>query len=149
VYKEYGVILEFKPVADDQGNVSSSIVAEVSQPDTSFSNASNNGLIAFLKTRTQTEVSLRENETLVISGLLKNAGNKSAQGIPGAKDIPILGHLFKSNQYQNDRTELVVMVTPRSVDAAREANAASIRQADQIQSRVQPTINYINSRLAE
>ena len=149
VYKEYGVILEFKPVADDQGNVSSSIVAEVSQPDTSFSNAANNGLVAFLKTRTQTEVSLRENETLVISGLLKNAGNKSAQGIPGAKDIPVLGHLFKSRQYQNDRTELVVMVTPRSLDSAREANAASMRQADQMAARVQPTITYINNRLAE
>ena len=149
IYKEYGVILEFKPVADDQGNVSSSIVAEVSQPDTSFSNALNNGLVAFLKTRTETDVSLKENQTLVISGLLKNTGSRAANGIPGAKDIPVLGNLFKSKQFQNDRTELVVMVTPRSMDAAREANAASIRRADEMQSKVQPIINVINSKLAE
>jgi pilus assembly protein CpaC len=83
VYKEYGIILEFKPIADDKGNVSSSIVAEVSQPDTSFSSASN-GLIAFLKTRTETDVALRDNQTLVISGLLKNAGNRAVMGVPGA-----------------------------------------------------------------
>jgi pilus assembly protein CpaC len=149
IYKDYGVILEFKPVADDQGNVSSSIVAEVSQPDTTFSNVNNNGLVAFLKTRTQTDVSLRENETLIISGLLKNSGNRSLNGIPGAKDIPVLGNLFKSKQYQNERTELVVMVTPRSGGVAQEANTAAIRQADQMQAHVQPTIDVINNRLAE
>jgi len=106
-------------------------------------------LVAFQKTRTETDVTLRENETLVISGLLKNAGNKAANGIPGAKDIPVLGNLFKSKQFQNDRTELVVMVTPRSVEAGRDANAASVREAEQMQARVTPTINIINSKLAE
>jgi pilus assembly protein CpaC len=149
IYKQYGVILEFKPVADENGNVSSSIVAEVSQPDTAFSNVNNNGLVAFLKTRTETDVSLRENETLVISGLLKNSGNRAANGIPGAKDIPVLGNLFKSKQFQNDRTELVVLVTPRSVEAQHEANDASIREADQMQARVEPIIKSINSKLAE
>jgi pilus assembly protein CpaC len=149
VYKEYGVILEFKPIADDQGNVSSSIVAEVSQPDTSFSNAANNGLVAFLKTRTQTDVSLRENETLVISGLLKNAGSREAHGIPGAKDIPVLGNLFKSRQFQNDRTELVVMVTPRSVEAQHDLNTASIQKSDRIQAHLDPVIKVIISKLVE
>ena len=75
--------------------------------------------------------------------------NKAANGIPGAKDIPVLGNLFKSKQFQNDRTELVVMVTPRSVAAGRDANAASVREAEQMQARVTPTINIINSKLAE
>ena len=77
VYKEYGVILEFKPVADDMGNISSSIVAEVSEPDKGLSNLANNGLVAFTKTRTETEVTLRENQTLVISGLLSDIGGRS------------------------------------------------------------------------
>jgi pilus assembly protein CpaC len=148
IYKEYGVILEFKPVADSQGNVTSSIVAEVSQPDSSLSNAST-GLVAFLKTRTETDVSLKVNETLVISGLLKNAGSQAANGIPGAKDIPVLGNLFKSKQFQNDRTELVVMVTPRAVNAQSEINTAAIQHADQMQAHVEPTIKMINSKLAE
>ena len=149
IYKQYGVILEFKPVADDKGNVSSSIVAEVSQPDATFSNVGNNGLVAFQKTRTETEVTLRDNETLVISGLLKNNGSRAANGIPGAKDIPMLGNLFKSKQFQNDRTELVVMVTPHSVEVGRDTNAAQIREADQMQARVTPAIDAINSKRAE
>lgn len=149
IYKEYGVILEFKPIADDQGNVSSSIVAEVSQPDNSLSNVANNGLIAFLKTRTETDVSLKENQTLVISGLLKNAGSRGVNGIPGAKEIPVLGNLFKSKQFQNDRTELVVMVTPRSIEAAADLNSATIRRTEQIQKRLEPIVGAINNKLAE
>jgi pilus assembly protein CpaC len=149
IYKEYGVILEFKPVMDDQGNVSSTIVAEVSQPDDSLSNVGNNGLVAFTKTRTETEVSLKENETLVISGLLKNNGYHAATGIPGAKDIPVLGNLFKSKNFKNERTELVVMVTPRPIHAQSEVNTASIQQADRMQGRVDPIIKVINSKLAE
>ena len=149
VYHDYGVILEFKPVADDEGNVSSSIVAEVSEPDSSLSNVGNSGLVAFKKTRTETEVTLKENQTLVISGLLSNIGNRSANGIPGAKDVPILGALFKSKQYQNDRTELVIIVTPHAVNPQSELNAASVHQADQLQNQVAPVVNWTNARLAE
>jgi len=147
VYHDYGVILEFKPVADDEGNVSSSIVAEVSEPDSALSNVGNSGLVAFKKTRTETEVTLKENQTLVISGLLSNIGNRSANGIPGAKDVPILGALFKSKQYQNDRTELVIIVTPHALSP--QLNAASVQQADQLQNQVAPVINWTNARLAE
>jgi pilus assembly protein CpaC len=136
-------------VADSHGNISSSIVAEVSEPDQALSNVGNNGLIAFSKTRTETVVSLKEDQTLVLSGLLSNTGSHAANGIPGAKDIPVLGNLFKSKQFQNDRTELVVLVTPRSVGAQQELNAAGIRRADELEARVKPVINVINSKLAE
>jgi len=138
VYKKYGIILEFKPVADDKGNVSSTIVAEVSEPDPTFSS---NGLIAFRQNRTETEVSLRENETLVISGLLRNRGSNAVNGIPGLKEVPVLGALFRSKEFQNERTELVVMVTPRAIDAQTESNVASIRQADQYTAGVEKIIN--------
>jgi pilus assembly protein CpaC len=121
----------------------------VSEPDTSLSNVGNNGLVAFTKTRTETEVTLKENETLVISGLLSNIGNHSANGIPGAKDVPILGNLFKSKQYQNDRTELLIVVTPRAVNGQSPLSAAAVHRADEMQSKAQPTINWINARLAE
>jgi pilus assembly protein CpaC len=149
IYKDYGVILEFKPVADDQGNISSTIVAEVSEPDSSLSNVNNNGLVAFTKTRTETEVSLKENQTLVISGLLSNIGSKAANGIPGMKDVPVLGNLFKSKQYQNARTELVVLVTPRAVNAESPGNAASMQRADEMQAHVEPSVTWINNRLTE
>ena len=129
IYKNYGVILEFKPVADDKGNISSSIVAEVSEPDPTYSN---NGLVAFRENRTETEVTLKENETLVISGLLRNNGSFARNGVPGAQDVPVLGALFRSKNFQNERTELVVLVTPRSVSAQSEASLAGVRQADQL-----------------
>jgi pilus assembly protein CpaC len=136
IYKKYGIILEFRPVADDKGNVSSSIVAEVSEPDPTFSNVNNNGLVAFRENRTETEVSLKENETLVISGLLRNSGSTAVNGIPGLKDLPVLGNLFRSQEFQ-----LVVMVTPRSVDRQTESNVASIQRADQVAAGVNKTIN--------
>ncbi|MBS0417473.1 MAG: pilus assembly protein N-terminal domain-containing protein [Proteobacteria bacterium] len=148
-YKDYGIILQFKPVADNQGNISSTIVAEVSEPDQSLTNVGNNGLIAFKKTRTETVATLKEDQTLVLSGLLSNSGSHAANGIPGAKDIPVLGNLFKSKQFQNDRTELVVLVTPRSVAAQQQLMADGIRHADQLEAKVKPTINNINSKLAE
>jgi len=149
IYKEYGIILQFKPVADDQGNISSTIVAEVSEPDKTLSNLANNGLVAFTKTRTETEVTLRENQTLVISGLLSDLGGKSAVGIPGAKDLPVLGHLFKSNNYNNERTELVIVVTPHAVSAGSELSVAAVQQAEQLHGRVEPSVNWINGRLTE
>jgi pilus assembly protein CpaC len=144
VYKKYGIILEFKPVADDKGNVSSSIVAEVSEPDPTFSNVGNNGLVAFRQNRTETEVSLKQNETLVISGLLRNTGSTAVNGIPGLQDVPVLGALFKSKEFQNERTELVVLVTPRAIDA--ESNSASVQRADRIAAGAN---KIIDSRMAE
>ena len=149
VYHDYGIILQFKPIADEQGNISSSILAEVSQPDSSLSNLANNGLVAFKKTSTSTDVSLKEDQTLVISGLLENDGSRSVAGIPGVKDLPVLGNLFKSKGYKNDRTELLILVTPRSLAGQKQANDASIRRADEIKSHVDPIINAINSKLAE
>jgi pilus assembly protein CpaC len=146
VYKEYGVILEFHPVADDQGNVTSKIVTEVSQPDPQFQNLGQ-GLtgVAFRKNRTETQVSLKENETLVISGLLQNAGATTISGIPGIKDLPILGGLFRTKNFQNERTELVVMVTPRPATPQSETSVAMVKRGDEHYK----SINSLISKMAE
>lgn len=116
VYKTYGVILNFEPVADDSGNVSSHVSAEVSDIDTQHSSA---GMPAFTQHKTETDVTLHENETLVISGLLKNTGSKTLDQIPFLGDIPVLGELFRNRQFRNEQTELVVMVTPRIVKSVQ------------------------------
>ncbi|GEM_PF-1097041 len=116
VYKTYGVILNFEPVADDAGNVSSHVSAEVSDIDTQHSSA---GMPAFTQHKTETDVTLHENETLVISGLLKNTGSKTLDQIPFLGDIPVLGELFRNRQFRNEQTELVVMVTPRIVKSVQ------------------------------
>jgi pilus assembly protein CpaC len=126
VYKQYGVILNFEPIADDEGNVSSHVSAEVSDIDTAHSSA---GMPAFTQHKTETDVTLRENETLVISGLLKNTGNKTLDQIPFLGDIPVLGELFRNRQFRNEQTELVVMVTPRIVRPV-QARDTSTNEAD-------------------
>jgi pilus assembly protein CpaC len=143
VYKQYGVIVEFRPVVDEDGNIASKIVTEVSEPDP---RNSNQGFIAFAQNRTETEFFLHQDETLVISGLLKNSGAKAATGIPGLGRLPVLGRLFRSDEFRNERTELIVMVTPRIVAAAAAANLEAVGRAGAIAAQSQARIAR---RLAE
>jgi hypothetical protein len=62
--------------------------------------------------RTETEVELRDGQTFAIAGLLDHTVNDTLRKVPGIGDIPILGYLFKSQAYNKDSTELVVMITP-------------------------------------
>jgi pilus assembly protein CpaC len=109
VYKDYGVILEFEPVVDSLGNIRSKITSEVSSVDDTRGGT----YTAFITNRTESEVSIKENETLVISGLLQNRGSKNAEGVKGLSQIPVLGSLFSNKEFKNDRTEVLLVVTPR------------------------------------
>jgi pilus assembly protein CpaC len=62
------------------------------------------------------------------------------------KEVPVLGALFRSKEFQNERTELVVMVTPRAINAQTESNVATIKQADQ---KAVGVTSFINSKMAE
>ena len=109
IYKDYGVILEFEPVVDSEGNIRSKIVSEVSSVD----DTQTGQFAAFLTNRTESEVSIKENETLVISGLLQNKGSKSTDGVSGLSKIPFVGKLFANKEFRNDRTEVLLVVTPK------------------------------------
>ena len=80
------------------------------------------------KRRAETEVNLRENETLVIAGLVTDDMSRNVDKVPALGDVPILGKLFRSKQFREQQTELVVMITPRFVSgemgAAGESFAA-------------------------
>ena len=110
IYKDYGVILEIEPEVDSEGNIRSKIVAEVSRPDPSTGSG---GFTGFITNRTDTEVNLVEGETLVISGLLLNNGSRNNEGVKGLQDVPVFGRLFSNREFLNDRTEMLVVVTPR------------------------------------
>lgn len=125
VYKPYGIILEFEPTADGNGNVTTKLGAEVSEIDAKNSST---GLTAFTKNRTDTVVTMKANQTLILSGLLKNAGAKARDKVPGAGDVPLIGGLFRNNQFSNERTELIVLVTPRMITAESELNTTQVNQ---------------------
>jgi flagellar biosynthesis GTPase FlhF len=63
--------------------------------------------------RTETEVELADGQTFAISGMLDRNMNETLRRVPGIGDIPVLGYLFRSQAYQKNNTELVVMITPR------------------------------------
>ncbi len=113
IFKEYGIKFDVNPVASESGVIAAKIATEISaiDPDVKVNNVP-----GLLKRRAETEVNLRENETLVIAGLLSDESGKGVDKVPGLGEIPILGRLFKSKDYQSRQTELVVFMTPRFVD---------------------------------
>lgn len=128
-YKKYGVMIEFKPVADANGNVDSHLVIEVSEPDTRNANG---GFIAFATNRTETQVALRQGEPLVISGLLRQKADKSNDAIPGLGRLPFLSLLFGAREARTEQTELFVIATPRVITPDSAINRSAMEKADKI-----------------
>lgn len=140
-YKKYGVMIEFKPVADADGNVDSHLVIEVSEPDTRNANG---GFIAFTTNRTETQVALKQGEPLVIAGLLRQKADKSNDAIPGLGRLPFLSLLFGAREGRTEQTELFVIATPRVTTPQSALNRAGIEQAGEI---AEQTDKHTRSRL--
>jgi len=116
VFKEFGVRLRFTPTLTGNGYIHLKVAPEVSSLD--FANAvvlEGFRVPALATRRTETEVELRDGQTFAISGLLDRNMNETLRRVPGVGDIPILGYLFRSQAYQKNNTELVVMITPHIV----------------------------------
>ncbi len=116
VWKDYGVSLGFEPVSDGFGNVSMNIRAEISDLDTANAVTLGGTTIPAIRTRkTETAVNLAKDETLVIGELFSSRDAKAVEKVPVLGSIPIIGELFKSRNFQEDKTEFLVFVTPRLV----------------------------------
>jgi pilus assembly protein CpaC len=109
VWKQYGILLKIHPRADDSGRMSIGIETEVSMLDEAHKV---DGVPGLLTNRIESHFDLNSSRTIVLSGLIKKEWGKKATGLPWLVDIPVLGALFGSTDYQDDRTELVVFVTP-------------------------------------
>lgn len=125
-FKEYGVKFEVEPVASESGVIAARIATEISAIDFSVQVQDVPGLT---KRRAETEVNLREHETLVIAGLLSEDASRSIDKMPGLGELPILGALFRSREFRNNKTELVVFITPRFVTPASDSQRAAIEQS--------------------
>lgn len=112
-YKEYGIRLQITPYADPNGNIQTKVLTEISSVDNSVSVM---GIPGFVTRRVDTEVTVRDGETIVLSGLLQLTEGKDITKVPFFGHLPIIGELFKSRQFRQQQTELVVFVTPRLVD---------------------------------
>jgi pilus assembly protein CpaC len=117
-YKQFGVRLDFTPVVLGDGRIRLKVTPEVSDLDFSRSVSFNGFVIPSLTKRTlTTEVELAEGQSFAVAGLLNNRVTASKDATPLLGDLPIIGALFRSVRYDRNETELVVLVTPRLVEA--------------------------------
>jgi pilus assembly protein CpaC len=117
-FKDYGIKLSIEPVTDDKGNVSTSLDTEISSIDNSVAVMGNPG---FLTRKTKSQFNVQEGQTIVISGLVNTELAKDLTKLAGLGNLPILGALFRSNNFRSGRTDLVILVTPTVVDPSAEA----------------------------
>jgi pilus assembly protein CpaC len=115
-YKEFGVGVAFTPFVLSEGRISLKIETEVSElTDVGSVTLSNISIPALKKRQAKSTVELPSGGTLAMAGLLSEDTRKNIDGFPGMKDLPVLGTLFRSNDFIKSETELVVMVTPYMV----------------------------------
>jgi pilus assembly protein CpaC len=117
-YKDYGVELKFTPVVLGDGHIRLKVAPEVSSLDYSNGVPLAGSIVPGLTKRTlSTTVELAEGQTFALAGLLERQINATSNVTPLLGDLPILGALFRSVSYQDNDSELVVLVTPHLVGA--------------------------------
>jgi pilus assembly protein CpaC len=115
-WREFGVRLNFTPTVTNFGNIRLDIAPEVSSLDFSQGlSISGFEMPTILSRRAQTQVELREGQSLAIAGLMDRSMQESIRKIPILGDIPILGVLFRGKDQRQQLTELLVIVSPEIV----------------------------------
>jgi pilus assembly protein CpaC len=129
-WREFGVRLRFLGEVISEDLVKLALTPEVSSLDYNNAITVSGFRIPALRTRrTQTTLDMRPNSSLIVSGLFSNEREMVRTGIPGLMDIPLIGVLFGSTRWQNNETELVVIVTPTVLDSRnpRPSDVAPVR----------------------
>ena len=127
-FREYGVILDIKPVADAQGAIFVRVETELSQVDNAQRVA---GIPGLLKRRSVTDVNLRSGETVVIAGLANRQRSIDTSGVPALARVPVMGRLFGVRGNRADESELVIFLTPRIESAEAPADTPELLQRTQ------------------
>jgi len=126
-FKPYGVKLEVNPVVGDSGTIRMKAFTELSAIDPTVTVA---GIPGFITRRTDTEVNLQSEQTLVISGLFDGSDSRTLLKVPALGDIPVLGQLFRSRDFQKKKTDLVIFLTPHLVNADSPGNLDAVRAGE-------------------
>lgn len=129
-FKKFGVSLDFTPTIIDANHVSLRVRPEVSELSTTgqvsvpLSATATVTIPALTVRRADTTVELGSGESFALAGLLQNNTTQNVSKVPGLGDIPVLGQLFRSEQFQRNESELVIIVTPYLVKPAETALSA-------------------------
>ncbi len=114
-FKEFGISVDMTPLVDSQNNIMLNVKPVVRTIDMALAIA---GIPGFRTREMDTVVQLRPGETLVIGGLIQNEITKIVSEVPILSQIPILGELFRSKRFNEDKTELVIFLTPYVLENA-------------------------------
>jgi pilus assembly protein CpaC len=127
-YREFGIRLAFNGEIVSDSLIRLKITPEVSTLDYANAVVLSGFRIPALRTRrVESTLDVKRDQSLVISGLFNDERQQVRSGIPGLKDLPILGALFSSRSWQRNETELVVVVTPVVVDPMRPRDRDILR----------------------
>ena len=142
-WKPFGVILKITPTADRNGNIGTEIYAEVSDIDRSLSIKANGfDVPGFRKRDVKTNVTVKDGETVILSGLFNYDEQKAVSKFPLLGHIPILGELFKSRDFTDRKTELAIYVTPRIVRPDSERVKDLINDARKLYKEAADSISF-------
>jgi pilus assembly protein CpaC len=131
-FKKFGVSLNFTPVVLSEGRISLKVMTEVSDlsaqnsltiaaPGVTPGTPGSSATIPSIRTRrVESTVEIPSGGSLAMAGMIQDDTKQAITGLPGLMELPILGPLFKSRDYVNQRTELMVLVTPYVVHAVAE-----------------------------
>jgi pilus assembly protein CpaC len=120
-FQSYGVGLNFTPVVLSEGRISLHVATEVSQLDPQNSvTVAGTTVPGLTVRRADTTVEIPSGGSLAMAGMIENQTKQDITGFPGLMEVPVLGSLFKSRDYLNNLTELVVLVTPYIVRAVAQ-----------------------------
>lgn len=156
-FKPFGVGLGFTPVVLSGGRISLKISTEVSELSNqgSFSLSSGPGgpvlvVPSLTVRRAETTVELPSGGAMMIAGLLQDKSNQDLDSVPGMMNMPVLGALFRSRDYQAGQTELVIIVTPYLVDPTSPQNLQTpvdgLRVADDVETTLLGRLNKAYKR---
>ena len=129
-YKDVGVTLKITPTINTEKFVRQKIDLEVTQLVTEESST---GLPTTLKRATKTVVSVKDGQTIVISGIMGDSTEKAVYKVPLLGDIPLLGWLFKSKSDTRDKTNLYVFITPHVIENQMQGVAIKEKKQEQIE----------------
>jgi pilus assembly protein CpaC len=124
-YKKFGISLNFTPVVLSEGRISLRVMTEVSELSNDNAITLNQGgnslTVPSIKTRrAETTLEIPSGGSMAMAGLIQEQTKQAVNGLPGLDSLPILGALFRSQDFVNNQTELMVLVTPYVVRAVAQ-----------------------------
>jgi len=117
-YRTTGIDLTVTPTINAQGTVIMSIIQNIS--NVSPDGVSVNGSPSIFERKLATEVVAGDGQTVMLGGLISKNESSNASSVPFLGSLPVIGHLFRSDSDSSDKTELVILVTPKIIDSVEE-----------------------------